>query len=342
MKKAGGVYYTPTYIVEYIVRQTVGKLLDGATDAGLHVKAPCPIDGVVRIDRRLQSFDLPTVESLTRDPTNKTVDKTLAVDAFVSWRVADADGADRFVRTLGTPDQVKRVLGPQISGRLGAIISTLPMDALIAVADEAAIDARTARLRDRLLLGAGDTATSLRDEVRAQYGIEIVDLRLRRFTYPEAVRSSIAERIRSERMRKVADHESEGRQRAAEILTTAEKEAKETESRARAEKTRLEGVADVEADRIRNDAHAPGPRLLRVPAKAESLPGDPERHPRRAVTLDQAPPLRVAPHPPAPRAGERAVTRVPVALESLTRFCGFGLGLGDQFFQCFVEFFAVN
>ena len=234
-------------------------VIDGAADAGLHLKAPWPIDGVVRIDRRLQSFDLPTVESLTRDPTNKTVDKTLAVDAFVSWRVADAAGADRFVRTLGTPEQVKRVLGPQISGRLGAIISTLPMEALIAVADEAAIDARTAKLRDRLLLGAGGTTPSLRDEVREQYGVEIVDLRLRRFSYPEAVRSSIAERIRSERMRKVADHESEGRQRAAEILTTAEKEAKETESRGRAEKARLEGVADVEADRIRNDAHAQDP-----------------------------------------------------------------------------------
>ena len=41
---------------------------DGATDAGLHVKAPWPIDSVLRIDRRVQSFDLPAVESLTRDP----------------------------------------------------------------------------------------------------------------------------------------------------------------------------------------------------------------------------------------------------------------------------------
>ncbi len=228
---------------------------DGADAAGLHLKAPWPVDGVTRIDRRLQTFDLPTVESLTRDAANNTVDKTLAVDAFVSWRVPDAEGADRFVRTLGTPEQVKRVLGPQISGRLGAVVSTLPLEALLAVADEAAIDARTAAVRDRLLSGTGG-GPSLRDEVRREYGIELVDLRLRRFSYPEAVRASIAERIRSERQRKVADYESEGRQRAAEILTTAERQARETEARARAERQRLEGLADVEADRIRNDAHA--------------------------------------------------------------------------------------
>jgi membrane protease subunit HflC len=70
------------------------------------------------------------------------------------------------------------------------------------------------------------------------------------------VRSSIAERIRSERARKVADYESEGRKRAADILSAAEKEARTIEADARAKKQVIEGQADVEADRIRNDAHA--------------------------------------------------------------------------------------
>jgi membrane protease subunit HflC len=227
---------------------------DGGADAGLHVKAPWPTDAVLRIDRRLQAFDLPAVESLTRDPANRTVDKTLAVDAFVTWRVPDTAAADRFVRTVGTPEQAKRVLVPRISGRLAAVISNLSLDDIIAVADEAGIDARNEKLR-RQLLGE-DGSESLRAKVRDEYGIEIVDLRLRRFTYPEAVRSSIAERIRSERARKVADYESEGRKRAADILSAAEKEARTIEADARARKQVIEGQADVEADRIRNDAHA--------------------------------------------------------------------------------------
>lgn len=228
---------------------------DGAADAGLHLKAPWPVDAVLRIDRRLQAFDLPAVESLTRDPTQKTVDKTLAVDAFVTWRIPNADAADRFIRTVGTPEQARRVLGPRISGRLASVISNMPLDDLIAVADEKAIDARTEKLRKQLL-GEDGGSEAIGEKVRSEYGIEIVDLRLRRFSYPEAVRASIAERIRSERARKVADYESEGRQRAADILSAAEKEARTVESDARAKKQLVEGQADVEADKIRNDAHA--------------------------------------------------------------------------------------
>src|SRR5947208_9924372 len=170
---------------------------DGSTDAGLHLKLPWPIDSVQRIDRRLQAFDLPAVESLTRDPTAKTVDKTLAVDAFVTWRIPDAAAADKFVRAVGTPEQAKRILAPRVNGRLAAVISTMPLDELISVADERDVEARGEKLR-RQLLGEG-TGEDLREKVRADYGMEVVDLRLRRFSYPEAVRSSIAERIRSER-----------------------------------------------------------------------------------------------------------------------------------------------
>ena len=226
---------------------------DGRTDAGLHLKWPWPVDAVLRIDGRMQAFDLPAVESLTRDATTKTVDKTLAVDAFMTWRIPDAAAADRFIRTVGTAEQAKRILGPRINGRLAAIISTMPLDDLIAVADEAKIDERTERLRVQLL--------SDRDRVRTDYGIEIVDLRVRRFSYPEAVRASIAERIRSERARKVADYESEGRKMAADIASAAEKDARNIEAQARAKKQVIEGQADVDADRIRNEAHAKDPEF---------------------------------------------------------------------------------
>ncbi len=108
---------------------------DGGTDAGLHVKAPWPVDAVLRLDRRVQSFDLPAVESLTRDPVARTVDKTLAVDAFVTWKVPNAEAADLFVKSIRTPEQAKKILGPLINGRLAAVISTMPIDDLIGVGD---------------------------------------------------------------------------------------------------------------------------------------------------------------------------------------------------------------
>lgn len=229
--------------------------LDGATDAGLHFKLPWPIDSVRRIDRRLQAFDLPAVESLTRDLASRTVDKTIAVDAFVAWRIPDAVAADRFTRTVGSPDAARRILAPRVNGKLAAIIGTLPLDDLVAVADAAAIDERSRKLRAKLL------EDDLLVKVREEYGIEIADLRLRRFGFPEAVRASIAERIRSERMRKVADYESEGRQKAADIASAAEKESRTIEAETRAKKQAIEGQADVDADRIRNEAHALDPKF---------------------------------------------------------------------------------
>src|SRR5262245_9665679 len=60
---------------------------DGATDAGLHVKWPWPIQSVQRFDHRLQAFDLPGAELLTHDPRGKTIDKTLVVDAYICWQI---------------------------------------------------------------------------------------------------------------------------------------------------------------------------------------------------------------------------------------------------------------
>lgn len=260
---------------------------DGAEAAGLHVKAPWPVDSVQRIDRRVQSFDLPPVESLTRDPVNRTVDKTLAVDAYVTWKIPNSDAADQFFRTVRTPEQAKKILGPLVNGRLAAVISTLPIDDLIGVADAESglagviglpavvpadvlfravnaktIDDRAERVCRRLLGQEGligneaAAGENLRARALGEYGIEIVDIRVRRFSYPEAVRGSIAERIRSERGKKVADYESEGRKRAADITTDAERIARTIEADARAKKTVIEGQANADAARTRASAYS--------------------------------------------------------------------------------------
>jgi membrane protease subunit HflC len=267
---------------EYVYVTRFGERVavhDGAADAGLKVKAPWPVDAVIRIDRRVQSVDLPAVESLTRDPVNRTVDKTLAVDAFVTWKVPDADAADRFVKAVRTPEQANKVLGPLINGRLAALISTLPLDDLIGVtdveaalagavgapaatasdgrlraADLAAIDARTERVRRRLL--GEDGPLSLKERALAEYGIQILDVRVRRFGYPPAVQDSIHARIRSERERKVTEYQTEARKRAAEIAADADRAARTVEADARARKTVTEGEAAAEAGRVRSTAYA--------------------------------------------------------------------------------------
>src|SRR5262249_37667520 len=76
---------------EYVYLTQFGKhvaTFDGKTDAGLHTKLPWPIQSVLRLDNRLQSFDLREQELLTHDRAGKTIDKPLMINAYLCWRIA--------------------------------------------------------------------------------------------------------------------------------------------------------------------------------------------------------------------------------------------------------------
>src|SRR5438132_6061989 len=141
---------------EFVYVTQFGKpveTIDGARDAGLHFKLPWPVQSVQRIDRRLQMFDLPGAELPTFDPQGQTIDKMLTVDGYVCWQIADKDGVDLFIRTVGTPERAKAILGPRIGGRVGAVISRMPLEELIHVVtpNEPGVEARMQRVQEALL-----------------------------------------------------------------------------------------------------------------------------------------------------------------------------------------------
>src|SRR5215469_14174973 len=125
---------------------------DGARDdeAGLHFKWPWPVQSVRRLDRRLQHFDLPGAELLTRDPKRNTIDKTLTIDAYVCWRIADGAGVDRFLRSVGTTAGAQAILGQRINSQLGAAIGQMELDDLIST-DPDRVDRARRQLRRHLL-----------------------------------------------------------------------------------------------------------------------------------------------------------------------------------------------
>jgi membrane protease subunit HflC len=255
---------------EYVYLTQFGRLvavLDGGNDseAGLHLKWPWPVQAVQRLDRRLQSFDLPGAELLTRDPAGNTIDKTLTIDAYVCWRIADTQGADQFVRTVASIEGAQLILGQRITSELGAAIATMELDDLIST-DSSKVDRMRERLRQRLLEGGSPPLVA---SARENYGIEVVDVRLRRSNHPAAVREAIFDRIRSERNKKVAEYQSEGERAAAEIRSAGEREVAEMKSNAEARAIELRGEADAEADRIRNEAQRADPAFYAFLKKLE-------------------------------------------------------------------------
>jgi membrane protease subunit HflC len=244
---------------EYVYLTQFGRHVatyDGAdsADAGLHWKWPAPIQTVHRLDRRLQAFDLPGAELPTRDVKSQTIDKMLTLDAYVCWRIADRDGVDRFLRTVGTPEQAQAILTQHVSSELGAAISQMELDDLIST-EEGRVDRQREVLRQRLLRACSSAADALGNRAAREYGIEVVDIRLRRTNHPPEVREAIFARIRSERDRRVADYSSAGQKQAAEITSKTGKEVADLMADAKAEERRIMGEADTRADRIRNAAH---------------------------------------------------------------------------------------
>lgn len=236
-----------------------------ASEAGLWVKLPWPIQAVQRLDRRLQTFDLPPAEMLTRDAAGQTTDKTLTLDAYISWRIAGSEGADRFVRTLGTLEAAQRLLAQRVNSELGAAIAEMEQEDLIST-EAGRVERRREVLRTRLLEGG---SPPLRETVLREHGIEVVDIRLRRSGYPSSVRDAIYARIRSERSRKAAEYTSEGERLGKDIRSAAEAEVTRMRADADAKAKRLIAEADTEADRIRNEAQAADPAFYALLRKLE-------------------------------------------------------------------------
>jgi modulator of FtsH protease HflC len=274
-----------TFIVdrtELVYVTQFGRLVgvyDGAKDAGLHWRWPWPVQSVQRLDRRLQVFDLPEIELLTRDDKGETIDKTITVDAYVCWRIDGEEGVSRFIRAMGTADRAREILRPRIISRLGAEISNMKMDDLISVVPPEEARGRMEKLRDRLIGDSGADqhhadasslqAGGLRDQARRDYGIELVDVRLRRTSHPAEVRDAIFSRIRSERAKKVADYQGQGALLASKIKSEAELEARNILTDAKAAEQQIKGKADAEADRIRNLAHSQDPDFYAFLKKLE-------------------------------------------------------------------------
>ncbi len=244
------------------------ETFDGSKEngAGLKVGWPWPIQQVKRLDRRLQQFDLAEFEQLTHE--GETVDKILVIQAYVCWRITDDKGVDEFVKNIGAPAVAKELLSKSINSRLGALIGRKRMDDLVSTdivanTGEHHVDAEARALRKQLLDEVGN-------EVRA-YGIELVDIRLRRFNHPDNVRDSIYQRIRSERNNEAAKYVSDGEFEASKKLSEADQAVREKLAEAKSKEERIKADADIEANRIRNAAYSQDPEFYSFLKKMEEL-----------------------------------------------------------------------
>src|SRR5579883_2118468 len=205
--------------------------------AGLHFK--WPHQAARAFDRRLQLDTPPAREMLTKDKKN------LDVAWYVSWRIGDPA---RFLRTVRTiPDATAR-LEDMAASVLAAELGGHDLAGLVTVADRSALDQMMSDLTARVA-----------DQAAREYGLKVVDVRLKRLNYPEEVRSAVFEQIRSERKRVAAATRAEGESQARTIRSAADRERAKTIAEADADAARLIGEGEAHATRIANEAHSADP-----------------------------------------------------------------------------------
>ncbi|MBI1915580.1 MAG: hypothetical protein HYS12_12730 [Planctomycetes bacterium] len=228
---------------------------DGADEeqAGLHFRWPWPIQSVLRVDRRSQVLDLPAAELVTKDPRQGgTVDKTLAVDAYVVWRVPDADAVERYITRVGSVERAREILRDRFRDRLGAAIARTPIQNLISETP-GHVEEQRQKLRLQLMQPDGDSSGGPGGRGPGD-GIEVVDVRVRRLSYPEQVRQAIFDRIKSERKRKSTYELSTRRTQAEKIRIDTDTEINIELDEVRARNREERGLANARAEEILNQA----------------------------------------------------------------------------------------
>jgi membrane protease subunit HflC len=204
-----------------------------------------PYQSAIRIDKRLQIYDPRPSEFLAAE--KKNVD----LDVFVCWRVAQPQ---RFVETVNDFVGAELRIHDVVWSVLSAEIGSHPLESLVSTDPEVhQLDARQQAV-----------AKQCADLAREAYGIEIVDVRLKRIGLPAQVRDSVFERMRAERDRIARQYRAEGDKEAQMIRSAADKERTITLAEAYAEAEKTRGAGEAEATGIYADAHQKDPAFYEL------------------------------------------------------------------------------
>ena len=214
----------------------LGRPVDVVSEPGLNFKAPF-IDTVISIDKRILDLENPSQEVIASDQ------KRLVVDAFARYRIKDPL---RFYQSIGSIQAANIQLTTLLNASLRRVLGEVTF--INVVRDER--ENLMTRIRDQL------------DREADQYGIQVVDVRIRRADLPEQNSLAVYKRMQTEREREAQEFRAQGGQKAQEIRSKADREATViiADANSTAEQTR--GVGDAERNRLFAEAYGKDPEFF--------------------------------------------------------------------------------
>lgn len=270
---ASGAIFIVDETKQVVITQFGKPVGDSITSAGLRFKAPF-IQQANYFEKRLLEWDGEPNQIPTRDK------KYIWVDTMARWKIVDAL---KFLQSMGNELSANSRLNDIInSATRDAVTGHLLVEAVrnsnrILESKDLGDDAIVSEeALERIEIGRMQLTRSILDKAKVlapQYGIEILDVRIKRVNYVEEVRNKVYDRMIAERKRAAEKYRSEGFGKSAEIEGQRGKELKLITSEAYRQAQSIIGKADAEAISIYAGSYAQNPEFYSFLKTLETYKG---------------------------------------------------------------------
>jgi membrane protease subunit HflC len=226
---------------QFGVVYALGQIKEVITEPGLNFKLPPPFQNVSYIDKRLLTLD-----STDPEPMLTAEKQRVVIDWYVRWRITQPSD---YIRNVGLDERTG-------ANQLSRVVRN---------AFQEEINKRT--VKDLLSLKREQLMTDVKTEVQQAvkgskpWGVEIVDVRITRVDYVEAITESVYRRMEAERKRVANELRSTGGAEGEKIRADADRQREVTIANAYRDAQKIKGEGDAEAARIYNDAFGRDPQF---------------------------------------------------------------------------------
>ncbi|MDE0788000.1 MAG: protease modulator HflC [SAR324 cluster bacterium] len=227
-----GTIYLSTYIVDktqYAIEILLGDPVDIVLEPGLNFKFPF-VSRIVFMENRLQDYDADPGAVFTKDK------KEMKVDTYSKWRVSDPL---KFYETVRTTNGAHARLDDIIYSQTREILGQHTLMEIVS--------GNRKEIRESITLRSRKNAE--------KFGIEILDVRIKRADLPEQNSQSVFGRMNAERRRQAKLYRSEGEEESLKIRSDADRERVEIIAEAKKINEETRGGADAKATKIYADAY---------------------------------------------------------------------------------------
>jgi len=221
---------------ETAVKLRFGEVVQAGYEPGLHFKMPV-VNNIVKFDKRIQTLNNAPERVFNTD------NEYLMVDYFVKWRIKD-------VKTFFTSNA--GLIAKANTNLTGVVKNVLLEEFSVRTLDQAISSQRIELMQN------------LREQTKARsedYGIEIVDVRIKQINLDQSVNESVYNRMRSERLVEAAEHRSTGRKESINIRATTDKKIRIMLADAEQQAAVIRGEGDAEATKRYAESYNKNPEF---------------------------------------------------------------------------------